>query len=124
MLNRASSQICDSWHLPMFLFRNGSFTLKSIASFIAPVRLCDSLPTILDSSMMACDVTMFIIRVKGFEIFSNPLSKGSSRFFYILFITLYSVTFVQGGIHKILAIIISLSLCGMNTLWNNICHII
>ena len=27
MLSRTSSQICDRWYLPMFLFRDGLFTL-------------------------------------------------------------------------------------------------
>ena len=38
-----SSQICGSWYLPRFLFRDGSLTLMNMASFMVLVKLWDSL---------------------------------------------------------------------------------
>ena len=44
------SQICGSWNLPMFLLRDGSFTLMNIASLMFLAILLSSLPTILKLS--------------------------------------------------------------------------
>ena len=44
MLSRTSSQLCGRWYLPMFLFRDGLFTLMYRASFISLVRFRSSLP--------------------------------------------------------------------------------
>ena len=46
-LTSTSSQICGSWYLPIFLLRDGSLTLISIASLIVLVILWSSLPTML-----------------------------------------------------------------------------
>ena len=42
-----SSHMCGSWNLPIFLFREGSYTLISIASVIVLAIPWSSLPTIL-----------------------------------------------------------------------------
>ena len=39
--------MCGSWNLPMFLLRDGSFTLMKIASLMFLAILLSSLPTIL-----------------------------------------------------------------------------
>ena len=49
-LASTSSQIFDSWKLPMFLLRNGSLTLMNIASLMFLAILLSSLPTILKLS--------------------------------------------------------------------------
>ena len=49
-LTNTSSQICSSWYLPIFLFRDGSLTLISIASLMALAMLWSSLPTMLKLS--------------------------------------------------------------------------
>ena len=49
-LTNTSSQICGSWYLPIFLLRDGSLTLISIASLIVLVILWSSLPTMLKLS--------------------------------------------------------------------------
>ena len=49
-LASTSSQICGSWNLPMFLLRDGSFTLMNIASLMFLAILLSSLPTILKLS--------------------------------------------------------------------------
>ena len=49
-LASTSSQICGSWNLPMFLLRDGSFTLMKIASLMFLAILLSSLPTILKLS--------------------------------------------------------------------------
>ena len=46
-LASTSSQMCGSWNLPMFLLRDGSFTLKNISSLMFLAILLSSLPTIL-----------------------------------------------------------------------------
>ena len=52
MLNRASSQICGRWYLPMFLFRDGSLTLIYRASLMVLMRFWSSLPTISKISIL------------------------------------------------------------------------
>ena len=42
--------MCGSWNLPMFLLRDGSFTLMNIASLMFLAILLSSLPTILKLS--------------------------------------------------------------------------
>ena len=42
--------MCGSWNLPMFLLRDGSFTLMKIASFMFLAILLSSLPTIIKLS--------------------------------------------------------------------------
>ena len=49
-LSSTSSQICGSWYLPIFLLRDGSLTLISIASLIVLVILWSSMPTMLKLS--------------------------------------------------------------------------
>ena len=49
-MTSTSSQICGSWYLPIFLLRDGSLTLISIASLIALVKLWSFLPTMLKLS--------------------------------------------------------------------------
>ena len=49
-LASTSSQMCGSWNLPMFLLRDGSFTLMKIASLMFLAILLSSLPTILKLS--------------------------------------------------------------------------
>ena len=52
MLNRTSSQMCGRWHLPIFLFRDGSLTLIYRASLMVLMRFWSSLPTISKFSML------------------------------------------------------------------------
>ena len=47
-LTNTSSQICGSWYLPIFLFRDGSLTLISMASLMVLVMLWSSLSTMLN----------------------------------------------------------------------------
>ena len=54
-----SSQMCGSWNLPMFLLRDGPFTLMKIASlmFLAmPVVLPSHNTKIVQGNFMACGV--------------------------------------------------------------------
>ena len=58
-----SSQICGSWYLPIFLFRDGSLTLISMASLMVLAMLWSSLPTMLivvQRYFMASDVKVDI----------------------------------------------------------------
>ena len=52
-LTNTSSQICGSWYLPLYLFKDGSLTLISIASMMALAMLWSSLPTMLKLSIDA-----------------------------------------------------------------------
>ena len=52
VLSKTSSHIWGRWYLPMFLFRDGSLTLISIASFIALMRFWSSLPTMVNLLML------------------------------------------------------------------------
>ena len=49
-MTKTSSHICGSWYLPIFLFRDGSLTLISIASLMVLAILWSSLPTMLKFS--------------------------------------------------------------------------
>ena len=49
-LTSTSSQMCGSWYLPIFLFRDGSLTVISISSLINLVILWSPLPTMLKLS--------------------------------------------------------------------------
>ena len=52
VLCRISSHIWGRWYLPMFLFRDGLFTLMYNASLIHLQRFWSSLPTMLKLSMV------------------------------------------------------------------------
>ena len=43
-LTNTTSHICGSWNLPMFLSRDGSFTLINIASLMAMAIICSPCP--------------------------------------------------------------------------------
>ena len=45
MLSRTSSHMCGRWYLPMFLLRDGLFTLMYRASFMVLQRFWSSLPS-------------------------------------------------------------------------------
>ena len=49
-LTNTSSHICGSWYLPIFLLRDGSLTLMSIASLMDLAILWSYLPTVLKVS--------------------------------------------------------------------------
>ena len=49
-LTNTSSHICGSWYLPIFLFRDGSLTLISIAPLMTLAIIWSSLPTMLKFS--------------------------------------------------------------------------
>ena len=44
MFSKSSSHMWGNWYFPMFLLRDRSLTLMSIASLMVLVRVCDSLP--------------------------------------------------------------------------------
>ena len=52
MLSRTSSQICGRWYLPMFLLRDGLFTIIYRASFMVLKRFWSSLPSMEKLSMV------------------------------------------------------------------------
>ena len=49
-VTNTSSHMCGSWYLPIFLFRNGSYTLINIASLMVLAMAWSSLPTMLNFS--------------------------------------------------------------------------
>ena len=61
------------------------------------------------TSMMACNITMFINGRRDFEVLFKPLSKTSCRFPNILFITLYPVTHIP-IVTPLFHVMVSLSL--------------
>ena len=58
MLSRTSSQICDRQYLPMFLFRDGLFTLIYRASLMSLMGFWSSLPNMEKLSIVTRDVNM------------------------------------------------------------------
>ena len=52
VLNRTSSHMCCRWYLPMFLLRDGLFTLMYKASLIVVIRFWSFLPTMLKFSIV------------------------------------------------------------------------
>ena len=111
MSNRTSSQICSSWYLPMFLLRDGSFTLMNIASFIVLVRFCDFLPIMLKLSTLVWWPVMLQCSLMGEGALweSLNLSKSSYRYPNIFFIKLYHVTLIP--------IYLSTFLCDCVLIW-------
>ena len=98
MLNRTSSHICGRWYFPMFLLRDGLFTLMYTASSIVLIRFWSSLPTILKLSMVFLWPVMLkwsYIGEGGLKMFIEPLSKCSWWLPYILLITLHPAAFVS-----------------------------
>ena len=87
LLNRTSSQICGSWYLSVFLFRDGSFTLMNVVSFIVLVRFCGYLPTMLTLSTLES----WPLMLKCSQMFLKPFLKSSCRFTNVLLIKLYPV---------------------------------
>ena len=53
------------WYLPLFLFRDGSLTLISIASLIALVRFWSSLPTMVNLLMLIFDLRCYNGQILG-----------------------------------------------------------
>ena len=97
MLNRTSSHMCGRWYLPMFLLRDGLFTLMYIASLIALIRFWSSLPSKLKLSM----VVLWPVMLKrsyvgrGPSGVPEPLSKCYWWLPCICIITLHPVVFVS-----------------------------
>ena len=80
MLSRTSFQTCSRWYLPMFLFRDGLFTLTYRASFMSLVKFLSSLPNmekIVNSDRVTRDVDMVMYRGRALEMFFKPLFKIS-----------------------------------------------
>ena len=75
----------------MFLLMAGSFTVMNIDFYSSGEVLCfpSHYAEIVLNSVMACDVTMFINRGRGFMVLFKPFSKNG--FPSIIFIKLYTV---------------------------------
>ena len=96
MFNRTSSHMWGRWYLPMFLLRDGLFTLMYIASLIALMRFLILPPhntEIFNGGTMTCDVVMVIYWGGGLQVFPEPLSKCSWWLPYIFIITVHPVAF-------------------------------
>ena len=98
MLSRTSSHICGRWYLPMFLFRDGLFTLMYRASFMVLMRFWCSVPSkekIVNSDSMTRDVEVIMYRGRGFQMFFKPLFKISCWLSNVSIITIHPVTFIS-----------------------------
>ena len=73
MFSRTSSHMCGRWYLPTFLFRDGLLTLMYRASFIALLRLCSSLPTMLKLSTLIS----WPVMVWWSNMGEGPFDKGT-----------------------------------------------
>ena len=107
-LTNTSSHICGSWYLPIFLLRDGSLTLMSIASLMDLAILWSYLPTVLKVSRERSWPVVLVVVMDGWggpHVFSEPFCKSSAWFPNIFFTvhpaTLISVdhpTFLEGGV--------------------------
>ena len=75
MLSRTSSQMCDRWYLPMFLFRDGLFTLMYKASLIVLKRLWSSLPKMVKLSMVTLWPEMLTWSLSNSKKYCSVLEK-------------------------------------------------
>ena len=80
ILNRTSSQTCDRWYLPIFLFRDGLLTLKYRASLMNLIRFWSSLShyaKIFKTEFVTSGVV--VVKYGGWDLlmFLEPLSKCS-----------------------------------------------
>ena len=96
-IKHTSSHMCGRWYLPMFLLRDGLFTLMYIAPLIVLIRFWSSLPTILKLSK----VVLWPVILKWSYIREVPLRCSLNLSPSILddsllfIITLHPVTFVS-----------------------------
>ena len=88
-LTSTSSQKCGSWYLPIFLFRNRSLTLVSIASLMALVMLWSHYAKVIQRYFIASDVEVVMYGWWSSHMFSEPFSKYSAWCPYILLFTVY-----------------------------------
>ena len=97
-LTSTSSQICGSWYLLIFLFRDGLLTLIRIGSLIDPTILWSFLPTMLKLSMERSWPVVLQWSWMGegtLHVFSEPFCKSSAWFPYVLFFTVHPTTLVS-----------------------------
>ena len=73
-LTNSSSHICGSWYLPIFLFKDGSLTLISIASLMSLMILVLTAhyTKIVQRQFMTSDVVMVMDGLGGPHMFSEP----------------------------------------------------
>ena len=79
MLSRTSSQICGRWYLPIFLLRDGLFTLMYRASVMVLKRFWSSPPQygkIVNCDIMTRDVKMVMYGVWGLDVPSTSLQNS------------------------------------------------
>ena len=88
LLNRISSQICCSCYFPMFLFRDVSFILMFIVSFMFLVIFCDYLPTMLKLSILVGWSVMYLLHNLGGWV----MCQMALKLFIFLLLLLYSCT--------------------------------
>ena len=74
MLFRTSSHTWGRWYLPIFLLRDGLFTLMYIASLISLIRLCSSLPTMVKLSIVVSWPVMVVWSCMGEGCFKCSLN--------------------------------------------------
>ena len=96
-MSRTSSQICGRWYLPIFLFRDGLFTLMYRASLMSLIRFGPLSPVwkIVNSNRVTRDVNMVMYRGRHLEMFFKPLFKISCSLTYVFMTTIHPVTFIS-----------------------------
>ena len=112
MLSRTSFHICGRWYLPIFLFRDGLFTLMYRASFMVLMRLWSSLPSMEKLSIVTAWPEMLRWSCMGdgaLRCSLNLSSKfladspiySSSQSIPVTFIPIYDPTFLEEWIFVI-----------------------
>ena len=95
MLNRISSHIWSRWYLPISFIQGWIVDPYGYWFFYKPHKVLVLPPhytEIHQCSSMTGGVEMVIFWGKGFQVFSEPLSKCSWRLSYVFLMTLYPTT--------------------------------
>ena len=80
MLFRTSSHTCGRWYLPIFLLRDGLFTLMYIASLISLIKVVLLSPhysEIINSGIMTCDGSVVMYGGGVIQMLFKPFNKAS-----------------------------------------------
>ena len=93
-----SSNVCGSWHLPIFLFRDGSLTLlriESLMHLVIVLVLSAHNTEVVNGSVMTSGVVMVTDRWGGLHIFFESFYKCSAWLHNIFLLIVHPATCVS-----------------------------
>ena len=121
VLSGTSSHICGRWYLPIFLFRDGLFTLMYRASFMVLMRIWSSLPSMeklsivtawpemlrwscMGDGALRCSLNLFSKSLADSPIYSSSQSTLSHLYLYMTPLFLKSGSLSSGAMRRSLMV--------------------